>query len=126
MSNDIGWASLKVIPVIPNVGSDLSRQLTPGMASAGTAGGKAFGGGMLGASKSFVAPLAGVFAGAMAAGAIVDFFKDAAGAAIEDQKSVVLLAKSMDNLGLSQDNAAAEGFISGLQRATGAADDELR
>lgn len=119
---DIGYATLSVIPSAKGFGADLSRQVNPQMTSAGAVGGQAFGGGMLSAAKKFAAPLAGLFV----ATAVVDFFKDAAQAAIEDEKSVVALATAMDNLGMSTQNADAEKFISDMQRSTGVADDELR
>lgn len=59
-------------------------------------------------------------------GAAVDFFKDSAAAAMEDQASLVKLATAMDNLGLSSQNAIAEDFISKLSMAVGVADDNLR
>jgi hypothetical protein len=119
---NVGYATVSVIPSAKGFGKALSSQVDPDLASAGKAGGKVFGGGMLDAAKKFVAPLAGLFA----VGAVVDFFSAAATAAMEDQKAVVALATAMDNLGLSSQNAVAEDFVSGLSKATGVADDELR
>jgi len=125
--SDIGWASLQIVPVAgKGFGNEIGKQVNPGLGTAGTAGGKAFGSGMLASARSFATPLAGVFAGAMAGGAIASFFKDAAGAAMEDQKSVVALSKAMDNLGLSHRNVGVEKFVADMQAATGTADDVLR
>jgi hypothetical protein len=80
-------------------------------------------------SKSFMgigAAMGGAFAIGSIVSSTVDFMRDAAAAAIEDEKSVVALAKAMDNLGLSSKNAMAEDFIKSLMLATGVADDQLR
>ena len=52
--------------------------------------------------------------------------KDAAQAAMEDEKSMVALATAMDNVGLSSQNAQAEGLIESMMLQTGIADDRLR
>lgn len=63
---------------------------------------------------------------ALSIGAVVDFMKDAATAAIADEKSMVALATAMDNVGQGFANAGAEDFIKQMMLATGVADDELR
>lgn len=77
---------------------------------------------MLGAG----AALGGAFAVGSIIGSTVDYLKDAAAAAIADEKSMVALATAMDNVGLSAQNAGAEDFVKSLMLATGTADDELR
>ena len=72
------------------------------------------------------AALGGAFAIGAVVGNTVDFLKDAAGAAIEDEKSVVALEKALQNLGLAHKSAGVEDFIGKLTMATGVADDELR
>ena len=69
--------------------------------------------------------------GAAAAGlasiaVVTDFLKDSMAAAIEDEKSMVSLAKAMDNLGLAHANSGVEAFIKKMMLATGVADDQLR
>lgn len=80
----------------------------------------------VGGLSSSLKGLAIAAAGAMSIGALVDFMKDAAGAAMEDEKSMVALATAMKNVGLASENAMAEDFIENLMLATGVADDELR
>jgi hypothetical protein len=75
--------------------------------------------------KSFAA-VGVAIAGAFALTEVTRFLKDAAQAAAEDEKSMVALAKSMENLGLATQNAGVEDFIKQLMLATGAADDALR
>lgn len=65
-------------------------------------------------------------AGAFAFTEAIDFLKNATQAAIEDEKSMVSLAKAMENLGLAGQNAQVEGFVEKLMLATGTADDALR
>jgi len=82
-----------------------------------------------GFSKSFMAGFAGVGAsigGLVALQSVVTFFKDSAQAAMDDQKSMVALAQAMDNVGLSAQNAKAEGLIESMMLQTGIADDKLR
>jgi len=52
--------------------------------------------------------------------------KDAAQAAMQDEKSMVALATAMDNVGLASQNAQAEGLIESMMLQTGIADDALR
>lgn len=78
--------------------------------------------GLTGAMKG----LAAGAAAALSIGAVVDFMKDAATAAIADEKSMVALATAMDNVGQGFANAGTEDFIKQLMLATGVADDQLR
>jgi hypothetical protein len=57
---------------------------------------------------------------------LTNFLKDATQAAIEDEKSMVSLAKAMENMGLAAQNAGVEQFVEQLMLATGVADDQLR
>lgn len=82
-----------------------------------------------GFSKSFMAGFAGIGAsigGLVALQSVVTFFKDSAQAAMDDQKSMIALATAMDNVGLSAQNAKAEGLIESMMLQTGIADDKLR
>lgn len=82
-----------------------------------------------GFSKSFMAGFAGIGAsigGLVALQSVVTFFKDSAQAAMDDQKSMIALATAMDNVGLSAQNAKAEGLIKSMMLQTGIADDKLR
>ena len=82
-----------------------------------------------GFSSSITKSFGGVGAalgGMFAAGAVVDFFKQSAQAAMEDEKSMVALATAMDNVGLSAKNAEAEGLIHSMSLQYGIADDQLR
>ena len=66
---------------------------------------------------------------ALAAGALaIKIGKDAVQAAMEDQKSQVLLANALRNTVSASDEAiaASEAFILSLQNQLGVADDELR
>ena len=58
--------------------------------------------------------------------AVINFMKGAAQAAMEDERSMVALAKAMENVGLAAQNAGVEAFIEDLMLARGVADDELR
>lgn len=78
-----------------------------------------------GITKSFMGIGAGI-GGALAFGAIASSLKDMGAAAAEDQKSVVSLAKAMQNVGAGAQNAQVEDFIKNLMLATGVADDQLR
>ena len=57
---------------------------------------------------------------------VISFMQDAMTAAMEDEKSMVALAKAMDNVGLSAQNAQAEGLIKSMMLQYGIADDQLR
>lgn len=82
----------------------------------------AFSKSMLGAG----AALGGAFAIGSLVSGTVDFLKDAAQAAIEDEKSVVALQTAMRNLGLASKNTGVEDVIKKMMLATGVADDQLR
>jgi hypothetical protein len=77
---------------------------------------------MMSSFSTLGASIGGIFA----AGAVVDFFKQSAQAAMDDQKSMVALAQAMDNVGLSAQNAKAEGLIESMMLQYGIADDKLR
>lgn len=82
-----------------------------------------------GFKKSFGKAFLGFGAAAGAAlgvGALGRAIGDMASAAAEDQKSVVALAKAMQNIGLGTATKQAEAFIEQMMLATGVADDQLR
>lgn len=81
MATSVGWATLQIIPSADGFSKNLTKETRPGMVAAGKSGGKSFGSGMIAAGKSFVAPLAAIFAGT----AITGFFKDAVQGAAEFQ-----------------------------------------
>jgi hypothetical protein len=66
--------------------------------------------------------MAGAAAGAFAIKLGVDGVK----AAIADQKTVEVLAATLENLGQAHRQAGVEEFVAGLESATGVADEELR
>ncbi len=71
----------------------------------------------------------GVFGGfALTAGIakVADYMRDAATAAMEDEKSQVALATAMRNVGAAHHVPEVENFIKDLMLATGVADDQLR
>lgn len=64
---------------------------------------------------------------AAAAGALaVKFAVDGVKAAIADQKTVEILAQTLENLGEAHRQAGVEEFVAALESATGVADEELR
>ena len=69
MANSIATAYVQVVPTTDGIRSALSKEF----GDAGDTAGKSMGGGILGAAKSFIGPLAAIFA----AGAIVNFGKSA-------------------------------------------------
>ena len=73
-----------------------------------------------------VLKLGGVLAATFTVSKVVDFFQQSAQAAMEDEKSLIALAKAMDNLGLAQKNAAAEDLLRSMSLQFGVADDLLR
>lgn len=88
-----------------------------------------FGKNVDGFSKSVKGSFLGIGAAIGAAfslDAVINFMKGAAQAAMEDERSMVALAKAMENVGLAAQNANVESFISELSLARGVADDELR
>ncbi|WP_404314343.1 phage tail tape measure protein [Prescottella equi] len=46
MTTSIGWASVQIVPVVPGIGRDVSRQLTPQMQQAGRQAGQELGDGI--------------------------------------------------------------------------------
>jgi hypothetical protein len=80
-------------------------------------------------SGSFTSALTGVgaaIAGAFAVEKIGQFFSESIAGAMQDEKSLVALAKAMDNVGLASQNAQAEGLIKSMSMQFGIADDQLR
>lgn len=75
---------------------------------------------------STVAKLGGVLAATFAVSKIADFFQESIRGAMEDEKSLVALAKAMENVGLAQKNAAAEDLLRVMSLQYGVADDLLR
>lgn len=65
-------------------------------------------------------------AGVLSVSAVADYLRDAATAAMEDEKSMVALATAMDNVNQGFANASTERFVAELAASTGVADDALR
>lgn len=65
-------------------------------------------------------------AGAISIGAVTDYLRDAATAAMEDEKSMVALAKAMENVNQGFANTSTEEFVNQTMLATGVADDLIR
>src|SRR5680860_54011 len=110
MSN-IGYSTLSVLPSSAGFGSALTKQTGPAMSTAGKTGGKRFGAGMLGAARTFVGPLAALFA----VGAGVAFFKGAVDGASDLAESaskvkVVFGEQSAAILASSKTSATAMGL----------------
>ena len=78
-----------------------------------------------GVTKSF-AGIGATIGGALAIGAIADSLKTMASNAMEDQASMKILGKTLDNLGFASSQTQIEAFIKSLSLATGEADDALR
>lgn len=78
------------------------------------------------ALEGSVKNLGKAFGVAFGASAVTAFGKATVKAFEADQKSAALLANTMKNLGLQFANPAVEDFISGLSKAAGVADDQLR
>ena len=79
--------------------------------------------------KSFLgmgAAIGGAFAIGSVISSVTNYLQDAATAAMQDEKSMVALAKAMDNVGQGFANASTEQFVSDLMLATGTADDLIR
>lgn len=79
--------------------------------------------------KSFLgmgAAIGGAFAIGSVISSVTNYLQDAATAAMQDEKSMVSLAKAMDNVGQGFANASTEKFVSDLMLATGTADDLIR
>ncbi|MFM1964649.1 MAG: hypothetical protein RL134_374 [Actinomycetota bacterium] len=80
-------------------------------------------------SKSMLgvgAALGGAFAVGSIISTVTDYLRDAATAAMQDEKSMVALSTAMKNVGQGFANAGAEDFIKQMMLATGVADDQLR
>lgn len=75
--------------------------------------------------KGFLA-VGAAAAGMATIGAVTSFLENSMAAAMEDEKSMVALAKAMDNVGAGSANTQVEDFIRSLMLATGVADDQLR
>lgn len=73
-----------------------------------------------------VAAVGGALVAAFSAERVITFLQESAQAAIQDEKSMVALAKAMENVGLAQKNAAAEDLIRTMSLQFGIADDQLR
>ena len=76
-------------------------------------------------SKSFMGVGAAIGA-VFSVTTIVDFLRDSTQAALEDERSMVSLAKAMENMGVAAQNASVEDFVLQLALASGVADDQLR
>lgn len=68
----------------------------------------------------------GAIAAAFTLDRVISFLQDSMQAAMEDEKSMVALAKAMENVGVASQNAQTEDFVKQLSLATGVADDQLR
>ena len=64
--------------------------------------------------------------GAFSVSKVVSFLEDSAKAAMEDEASMVKLAKAMDNLGMASENVIAEESLARMSTMYGIADDSLR
>jgi hypothetical protein len=67
-----------------------------------------------------------LMAGAAAAAFAIKLGVDGVKAAIADQKTVEVLAQTLENLGQAHRKAGVEQFVAALESATGVADEELR
>lgn len=83
-------------------------------------------GGTFGSLNGTIKALGATMAATFTVATVVDFFKDSMQAAMEDEKSMVALAKAMENVGVASQNANVENFVKQLSLATGVADDQLR
>jgi phage-related protein len=103
LANSIATAYVQVVPTTDGIRSALSKEF----GDAGDTAGKSMGGGILGAAKSFIGPLAAIFA----AGAIVNFGKSA----IEEASN---LTESLNAVKVSFGDASAEITRLGEDSAT--------
>jgi hypothetical protein len=103
LANSIATAYVQVVPTTDGIRSALSKEF----GDAGDTAGKSMGGGILGAAKSFIGPLAAIFA----AGAIVSFGKSA----IEEASN---LTESLNAVKVSFGDASAEITKLGEDSAT--------
>ena len=76
--------------------------------------------------QSAVKKLAGAAGIGLSTAAVINFGKQAAKAFIADEKAASQLALAVKNLGLAFETPRIEEFISGLSRASGVTDDQLR
>jgi hypothetical protein len=67
-----------------------------------------------------------MLAGAAAAAFAVKFGVDGVKAAVEDQKTVEVLAQTLRNLGVAHEQTGIEDFIAKMESSTGIADERLR
>ncbi len=103
MANSIATAYVQVVPTTDGIRTALSKEF----GEAGDTAGKSMGGGILGAARSFIGPLAAIFA----AGAIVSFGKSA----IEEASN---LTESLNAVKVSFGDASAEITKLGEDSAT--------
>lgn len=103
MANSIATAYVQVVPTTDGIQSALATEF----GAAGAGAGKAMGGGILGAAKSFIGPLAAIFA----AGSIVSFGRSA----IEEAST---LSESLNAVKVSFGDASAEITKLGEDSAT--------
>jgi len=108
---EVGSSWVSIVPSAKGFGSKLQKQLSGDLGAAGNAGGKRLGSGILASAKSFVAPLAGLFA--VSAG--VGFFKGAVDGASDLNESaskvgVVFGKQAGQILAASQTSASAMGL----------------
>lgn len=79
--------------------------------------------------KSFLgmgAAIGGAFAIGSVISSVTNYLQDAATAAMQDEKSMVALAKAMQNVNQGFANTSTEKFVSETMLATGTADDLIR
>jgi hypothetical protein len=75
MSENVGYATLNIIPSAKDFGNKLGDQVDAPLGAKGKSGGMALGGGILGGASAALGPIAGVMAGVFATGAIVSWGK---------------------------------------------------
>jgi hypothetical protein len=83
-------------------------------------------GGVMGGFGKVMAGVGASLLAAFSVTKVIDFMQESAKAAMEDQVSMVALAKAMENVGLAGQNANVEAFVQKLSLANGVADDQLR
>lgn len=108
---NIGYATLSVIPSAKGFGKRLSDDVDPQMQGAGASAGKGFGAGLLGVARTFAGPLVAAFG----IGAAVKFFGDSiAGASNRSESAskvgVVFGAQAAQVLAASETSAKAMGL----------------
>jgi len=80
----------------------------------------------LGMFEGAIGKLAGVMAGAFTVDKVIDFFQQSMQAALEDEKAVASLNKTLQNMGFGSATSEVQTFIDAQQRLSGIADDVLR